>query len=209
MMKVVIVGDGACGKTSLLHVFTRRDFPQSYTPTVFENTTVVVTLKHHGTIRMQLSDTAGQEHLHQMRKMSYDGADVVLVAFDVASWVSFENVELKWAPDARINCGSRVPIVLVGLKTDLRRDSRTVDMLQRTGNVPIAYHDGHQLAKTIGAHAYIECSSLENMNVDDVFLAASRAFFKVNKFSPSSPAPNSKTGIMRWCLDRLRRWRCG
>lgn len=35
--KVVVIGDGACGKTSLLHVYVHGHFPQVYEPTVFEN----------------------------------------------------------------------------------------------------------------------------------------------------------------------------
>jgi len=34
--KLVIVGDGACGKTCLLVMFSRDEFPESYIPTVFE-----------------------------------------------------------------------------------------------------------------------------------------------------------------------------
>ena len=35
--KLVIVGDGACGKTCLLIVFSKDQFPEVYVPTVFEN----------------------------------------------------------------------------------------------------------------------------------------------------------------------------
>ena len=35
--KLVIVGDGACGKTSLLYVFTKDVMPTGYVPTVFDN----------------------------------------------------------------------------------------------------------------------------------------------------------------------------
>jgi GTPase SAR1 family protein len=33
--KLVIVGDGACGKTCLLIVFSKDQFPEVYVPTVF------------------------------------------------------------------------------------------------------------------------------------------------------------------------------
>ena len=36
-IKVVIVGDGACGKTSLLQRFADGKFNEEYVPTIFEN----------------------------------------------------------------------------------------------------------------------------------------------------------------------------
>ena len=35
--KLTIVGDGGCGKTCLLMVFSRDEFPANYVPTVFDN----------------------------------------------------------------------------------------------------------------------------------------------------------------------------
>jgi len=60
--KLVIVGDGACGKTSLLIVYIRGEFPEDYVPTVFENyvADVEVDGKH---VELTLWDTAGQGEL--------------------------------------------------------------------------------------------------------------------------------------------------
>lgn len=57
--KVVVVGDGACGKTSLLNVFTRGYFPQVYEPTVFENYIQDVMVDGK-TIELSIWDTAGR-----------------------------------------------------------------------------------------------------------------------------------------------------
>jgi GTPase SAR1 family protein len=40
--KLVIVGDGECGKTSLLIVFAKDEFPEYYVPTIFETYTVEI-----------------------------------------------------------------------------------------------------------------------------------------------------------------------
>ena len=41
-VKIVVVGDGAVGKTCLCHVFMKREFPHGYEPTIFENYTEIV-----------------------------------------------------------------------------------------------------------------------------------------------------------------------
>lgn len=58
--KLVIVGDGACGKTSLLCVFALGEFPTQYEPTVFENYVAEIRLDGKP-VQLALWDTAGQE----------------------------------------------------------------------------------------------------------------------------------------------------
>ena len=58
--KIVILGDGACGKTSLLNVFTRGFFPAVYEPTVFENYIHDIFIDNQQ-VELSLWDTAGQE----------------------------------------------------------------------------------------------------------------------------------------------------
>jgi hypothetical protein len=41
-VKIVVVGDGAVGKTCLCHVFVKKVFPMDYTPTIFENHTGIL-----------------------------------------------------------------------------------------------------------------------------------------------------------------------
>ena len=56
--KVVIVGDGACGKIHMLILFSKDQFPEVYVPTVFEN--YVADIEVDGrTIELALWDTAG------------------------------------------------------------------------------------------------------------------------------------------------------
>ena len=58
--KLVIVGDGTCGKTSLLIVFAKDKFPEVYTPTVFENYVADIEIDGKA-VELALWDTAGQE----------------------------------------------------------------------------------------------------------------------------------------------------
>lgn len=66
--KLVIVGDGACGKTCLLIVFSKDQFPDVYVPTVFEN--YVADIEVDGKqVELALWDTAGMilRHLNLIK----------------------------------------------------------------------------------------------------------------------------------------------
>ena len=64
--KLVVVGDGECGKTCLLMTFSRDEFPSTYVPTVFE--TYVADIEVNGvSVELALWDTAGQEDYDRLR----------------------------------------------------------------------------------------------------------------------------------------------
>ena len=111
-LKLVIVGDGACGKTCLLMVFRNDEFPPDYVPTVFENYVKELTVDDKD-IELELYDTAGQEDYDRLRPLSYPGSDVILVCYSVDSPNSYDNVKERWIPEVEQFC-PRVPVVLVG-----------------------------------------------------------------------------------------------
>ena len=108
----MIIGDGACGKTSLLSVFTLGYFPTHYVPTVFEN--YVTDCRVDGrSVQLALWDTAGQEDYERLRPLAYSRSHVILIGFSVDSPDSLENVRHKWIEEAREQCPD-VPVILVG-----------------------------------------------------------------------------------------------
>lgn len=116
--KIVILGDGACGKTSLLNVFTRGYFPQVYEPTVFENYVHDVFVDGQA-MQLSLWDTAGQEEFDRLRSLSYSDTHTIMLCFSVDSRDSLENVQTKWVSEIVDHCEG-VKLVLVALKCDLR-----------------------------------------------------------------------------------------
>lgn len=171
--KLVIVGDGACGKTCLLIVFSKDEFPEVYVPTVFENY-VADTKVDDKVVELALWDTAGQEDYDRLRPLSYPDTDVILMCFSIDSPDSLENIPEKWVPEVKHFCPN-VPIVLVGNKKDLRQDAYTIKELSRTKQQPVSYAEGEQMAQRIGAKCYLECSALTKENVENVFQQATRA----------------------------------
>ncbi|KAK3344793.1 putative RHO4 protein [Neurospora tetraspora] len=166
--KVVVVGDGGCGKTCLLISYSQGYFPEKYVPTVFENYITYPTHPPTGkTVELALWDTAGQEEYDRLRPLSYPETDLIFVCFAIDCPNSLENVMDKWYPEVLHFC-PYTPLILVGLKSDLRHKKTCIDMLKTQGLTPVTTEQGLAVAKKMGAQ-YMECSSKEMKGVEEIF----------------------------------------
>ncbi|PON25803.1 GTP-binding protein rho2 [Trichoderma gamsii] len=184
--KLVIIGDGACGKTSLLSVFTLGYFPTVCScfllPQIlglpqsrWHVRSLIIRIALYGkSVQLALWDTAGQEDYERLRPLAYSKAHVILIGFSVDTPDSLDNVKHKWIEEATRLCEG-VPIILVGLKKDLRDDPVAIEEMRKKSQRFVTAHDGEGVAREIGAKRYLECSSLSGEGVDDVFEAATRA----------------------------------
>ncbi|KAH7409307.1 P-loop containing nucleoside triphosphate hydrolase protein [Cadophora sp. MPI-SDFR-AT-0126] len=169
--KIVVVGDGGCGKTCLLISYSQGYFPEKYVPTVFENYITYPTHQASGkTLELALWDTAGQEEYDRLRPLSYPETDLLFVCFAIDCPNSLENVMDKWYPEVLHFC-PYTPLVLVGLKSDLRTKRTCIDLLKTQGLTPVTQEQGMNVARKMGAR-YMECSSKEMTGVDEIFTEA-------------------------------------
>ncbi|KAI9299283.1 small GTPase superfamily, partial [Cunninghamella echinulata] len=137
--KLVVVGDGHCGKTSLLVVYQNGEFPVRYVPTVFENYIANVQIDGR-VIELALWDTAGQEEYDRLRPLSYPETNVILICFAIDQPTSFANVQDRWLPEVTHFC-ENVPKLLVGTKSDLREDRTRIAQLNAMGHQLIPYEE--------------------------------------------------------------------
>lgn len=189
--KMVIVGSGGCGKTSLLVMYSRGSWETRYIPTIFENHMVTLNINDR-LIDLEIWDTAGQEDYDRLRPLSYSNTDIVIICFSVTSPTSLQDVQDKWAPEVKHFCPG-VPIILVATKIDKRegeeeekekeRGRRNSSICQQkiiTANSPkkiiktIEMEEGLQVAKSIGAKRYMECSAYKRKNINSIFETAMR-----------------------------------
>uniref|UniRef100_A0A8C0I147 Rho-related GTP-binding protein RhoQ n=1 Tax=Balaenoptera musculus TaxID=9771 RepID=A0A8C0I147_BALMU len=153
MLKCVVVGDGAVGKTCLLMSSANDAFPEEYVPTVFDHCAVGDTVGDKQYL-LGLHDTVGQEDYDGLRPLSYPMTDVFLIEEGVP--------ELEeYAPN--------VPFLLIGTQTDLRDDPKTLARLNDRKEKPICVEQGQKLAKEIGACCSVECSALTQKGLKTVF----------------------------------------
>ncbi|KFV16438.1 Rho-related GTP-binding protein RhoF, partial [Tauraco erythrolophus] len=185
--KVVIVGDGGCGKTSLLVAFARGDFPKVYVPTVFEKYTASLQVGSKS-VTIHLWDTAGQEDYDRLRPLSYSDANVVLICFDVTNPTSYSNILTKWYPEVNHFCKG-IPVLLVGCKTDLRQDREVLHKLQEGRLEPISHQQAKAMARHVHAMSYLECSARYQENIRDIFVEACSAALSASRRSQRRKRP--------------------
>jgi len=109
-------------------------------------------------------DTAGQEDYDRLRPLSYPQTDVFLVAFDVSSRASFDNVRTRWKPEIDHHCPDAARL-LVGLKTD-RRMSALGEGSDRHRPC-VSTIEAQELAQSFG-WSYVETSSRKRWGLEEL-----------------------------------------
>uniref|UniRef100_A0A3B3QNH4 Ras homolog family member F, filopodia associated n=1 Tax=Paramormyrops kingsleyae TaxID=1676925 RepID=A0A3B3QNH4_9TELE len=123
----------------------------------------------HGVLQERL--LGGQEDYDRLRPLSYPDANLVFICYDVTNPTSFENVLLKWYPEVHHFCRG-LPILLIGCKTDLRKNKEQTRKLRALGLAPITYLQGVEAMRQMKAELYLECSAKYQENVMDIFREA-------------------------------------
>ncbi|CZT25020.1 probable RHO1 PROTEIN [Ramularia collo-cygni] len=193
--KFVVVGDGGCGKTCLLISYSQGYFPEKYVPTVFENYITTVEHKPSGKgVELALWDTAGQEEYDRLRPLSYPETDLLFVCFAIDCPNSLENVLDKWYPEVLHFCPT-TPIILCGLKSDLRNKRTCIELLKTQGLTPVTKAQGADVAKKMSA-MYMECSSKEMTGVHEIFDTAIDTAVRGGSYDHggSGSAPGTRNG---------------
>ncbi len=136
--KILVLGDGAVGKTSLVRRYVENEFDEDYIATIGVN------LKHKTIdefeIDMSIWDLYGQKSMSPGKHSSnYIGAEGALVVFDLARKKTFDNLP-QWVDDLYDVIG-RVPIVFAGNKRDIMIDFQKKKGVKLTKKTKKEFHD--------------------------------------------------------------------
>ena len=137
-------------------------------------------------VELALWDTAGQEEYDRLRPLSYPETDLLFVCFAIDCPNSLENVldkaclrvihqtdhtnATQWYPEVLHFCPT-TPIILCGLKSDLRTKRTCIELLKTQGLTPVTQQQGRAVAEKMSA-MYMECSSKEMNGVHEIFETA-------------------------------------
>ncbi|CAF1173331.1 unnamed protein product [Rotaria sordida] len=119
-VKIVILGDGSAGKTSISERFSKDAFNRDYNQTLgIDYYLKRINLTHSYNVTLAVNDVGGQTLGGDMLDKYIYGADIVLLVYDITNLQSFENLE-DWYSTVMKYCAGRKPLfALVGNKSDL------------------------------------------------------------------------------------------
>jgi len=164
LLKYIIIGDAAVGKSNLLLRYVHGQFKPEYQLTIgveFGAKNIEIDSKM---FRIQIWDTAGQENFRSITRAYYKNSVCALVVYDISSRDSFNNV-MSWIEDCKNQSPKTIFIVLVGNKCDLE-DKRQV-----------TYEEGKELADK-NELLFFESSAKDGINVDDIFVNSAKEISK-------------------------------
>mmetsp|Transcript_39 Transcript_39/g.105 ORF Transcript_39/g.105 Transcript_39/m.105 type:complete len:203 (-) Transcript_39:148-756(-) len=118
LFKVLLIGDSAVGKSSLLLRFADDTYDAVYTSTIGVDFKIRTVRQDSRVIKLQLWDTAGQERFRTITQSYYRGSHGIIVVFDVTDRNSFNNVKY-WLEEVAKYSPRGVVKLLVGNKCDL------------------------------------------------------------------------------------------
>lgn len=169
--KVVLLGEGCVGKTSLCLRYVQNAFNDKHLTTIqasFLSKRLNVDGKRVG---LAIWDTAGQERFHALGPIYYRDANGALLVYDITDRDSFIKVQ-TWVKELRKMLGKEVTLAIAGNKCDLER-SRVVTI-----------EEAEQYAESVGAKHYSTSAKL-NKGLEELFLDITKRML-ANALTPSS-----------------------
>jgi len=167
--KVIIVGDGAVGKTSICTHITTREFFADYNLTVGCDFFIKKIYVDNISVTLQIFDVGGQDHFAKMRPIFAEGAKGLFLAFDVTRRDSFYNLE-DWYDSVKNGLDPRAPKILIATKSDLNSEAE------------VWGEDIDALKSILRIDAYFDTSSLTGEGVNDAFETMARLL--LSRFKP-------------------------
>ena len=116
--KVVLLGEGRVGKTSLLLRYINNSFSEKQTSTFQASYQEKILNIGNNSVSLAIWDTAGQERFHALAPIYYRDSNAAILVFDITDRTSFSKVQ-HWIEELRKIVGKDIILVIAANKMDL------------------------------------------------------------------------------------------
>jgi len=179
LFKLLLIGNSAVGKSSLLLRFSDNIFNESFLPTIGVDFKIRTFDLKGKTVKLQIWDTAGQERFKTITSSYYKGAHGIILVYDITDKQSFKDVE-TWLAEVDKFANDNVVKLLVGNKCDMEQ--------QRA----VTYDEGKEFADQLGIK-FLETSAKNAVKVDESFFTlAEEIKSRIAKPDESGTKPSTK-----------------
>lgn len=178
--KVVLLGEGRVGKTSLVLRFCKDTYSESQAPTIQASFLDKVVSVGDSRVSLAIWDTAGQERFHALGPIYYRDADSALLVFDITDPDSFMKVK-SWVKELRKMVGEDILLYIAGNKSDLERHR------------VVPRQEAADYAVAVGAQ-YFETSAKSGRGINEVFASMAKRLLETRKAS-NRPGSSSGAGL--------------
>ncbi|MFX0090313.1 MAG: Rab family GTPase [Candidatus Hodarchaeota archaeon] len=168
ILKTVLMGDGAVGKTALRQRYLGKGFKSTYMSTVGADFAVKrqkVNYKGEREIEFQIWDLAGQPRFQAVRGLYYKGCKAGLLCFDITRRDSMENLHGWFSEVSKHGSQEEIPLIVVANKLDLRSEVSDAIGFEEGA----AFAEEIQKKMKIAPVKYIETSAKTGDNVLEAF----------------------------------------
>ncbi|KAI0374284.1 GTP-binding protein ypt5 [Pilatotrama ljubarskyi] len=117
-VKLVLLGEAAVGKSSIVLRFVSNEFQPNKEPTIGAAFLTQKCRLEDRVLRYEIWDTAGQERFHSLAPMYYRNAQAAVVVYDVTKASSLEKAK-TWVKELQRQANPNIVIALAGNKIDL------------------------------------------------------------------------------------------
>ncbi|EAU92864.1 GTP-binding protein ypt5 [Coprinopsis cinerea okayama7 len=121
-VKLVLLGEAAVGKSSVVLRFVNNEFQPNKEPTIGAAFLTQKCRLEDRILRYEIWDTAGQERFHSLAPMYYRNAQAAVVVYDVTKASSLEKAK-SWVKELQRQANPNIVIALAGNKVDLVQPS--------------------------------------------------------------------------------------
>ena len=196
--KILLVGDGAVGKSSFRRAWLGETFQTQYLMTLGADFASKIISQYYSptntkyTIKYQIWDLAGQPRFKVVSDLYYHGAVGALCFFDITNKNSFINLA-EWIKSFwELNGAGKRPLLVVGAKSDLRNNPDFPDQVSSNHGINYARELTEIIQKDHNYEIhYVETSSKYNINVDKTFQQLGTEIIKVYNQILGSMLPNT------------------
>jgi Ras-related protein Rab-5C len=176
--KLVLLGESAVGKSSLVLRFVKGQFHEFQESTIGAAFLTQTLCLDDTTVKFEIWDTAGQERYHSLAPMYYRGAQAAIVVYDITNTDTFTRAK-NWVKELQRQARPDIVIALAGNKSDLGQ-KRLVE-----------YEEANAYAEENGL-LFMETSAKNANNVNEIFLAIAR---RLPRDQDGGGAAGSSSGI--------------